>query len=175
MRAFRAQAHMYLDPCQWPSPASAVTVNATTSVQASLPLKRGVFLVVHFEDPSGIVSNVRANDPVSAKLPGPPVTVSITDASGMARLTPFGSTVGGVSQFKLLVPPGSSIALGIGGSKVLLADSAGAPVIPGSYSLALDIPALGTFQTAAQSFPSPLRGNSVPAVDVHFTVTGVSP
>ncbi len=168
------EGHMYLDPCQWPSPAGT-PVNVTTAAHLDLALKRGVFLKVHFHDPVGTVARIRATDSAIAKLPGPPVTVSFTDTSGILRIVPFEAVVAGISQFKVLVPQSSSIVLALRGSKLLLADSTGKVVTPGSYSLPLTIPAVSAFLVPAQASVGFFRKPLIPSVDVHFTITGASP
>ena len=150
-------------------------MNVTTATHVDLALKRGVFLNVHFHDRSGTVAQIRVTDLATAKLPGPPVTVSFSDQSGILRVVPFNATVAGISQFKVLVPQSSSLVLTLGGSKLLLTDSTGQTVAPATFRMPLTTPALSAFLVPAQASVRLLRKPLIPAVEVHFTLTGASP
>ncbi len=166
-------SRQYLNPCQW-FPGTT-TLDTSKSLTVNLALKRGVLLVVRLHDPGGFGATARAAKPGLAKIVGPPFSVIIIPDSGAAQLLPFSKSVGDISEFSLLVPPGTGYTVQATSPVLLLGDASGNPLTQNAYQAVLTTPNL----SSNQPVPGPVWRFSPPPIPskvIDFVAKGlVSP
>jgi hypothetical protein len=160
----------YLDPCRWP--ASNALINTAQSLSVDLPLTKGVLVIVRISDPTGAVPAIRTLATNLAKVPAPPVSVTIQPTSGVAMPVPFVATAGANSEFSILVPPKTRLELEVGSSLLRLADPTGKLLPSNAFAASLTSPDLSADVGLSWMFGTP-SGSKIPSVVYNFVVTGL--
>jgi hypothetical protein len=122
----------YLDPCRWPAnsgtAASALVDTAQSQSSVALALTKGVLVNVNIVDPTGAVGAARKASPALTKVPAPPVSVMLRPTTGVPVPVPFVFSGSAVSQFSIVVPPNTPLALTVTSTVLALADASGNPL-----------------------------------------------
>ena len=159
----------YVDPCQW-YPGST-NVSAPSSLPVVISLARGVRIVVHVADPGAKLAGLASRSTALAGVTAPPVSVSIVDSTGAARLVPFQGAYPSGYDFSLPVPATGQFTLVAGSQYMSLADEAGVPLAGNQYSAVLNQSAiLSAWASAPSWLPLWLSPRGLPSKTIGLTV-----
>ena len=140
----------YLNPCQW----------------------NGSPVGVRLHDGGDVVRAARKANPALEKIPSPPLSVILTDDTGVIRPVPFVASIGTSSEFSTVVPENTKFQLNVASLFFALGDTSGKQLVQNAFKESLSSPAL----TSALLELSPLGrpvGLRIPSRVFNFVATGL--